>query len=63
MADDVAVASRIYLSDMVSNSWMVVRMEVYRVYWIKCLIIDNSLYLCETSGYIYHFVFLDTSIS
>jgi hypothetical protein len=42
---------------------MVVQMEVYRAYWIKCLIIDNSLCLREISGFRSHFVFLDTSIS
>ena len=56
-------SSRIYLSDIVSNSWIVVQMELYRAYWIKCLIIDNSLCLWETSQYRSCFVFLDTSIS
>ena len=56
-------SSRIYLSTIVSNSWMVVWMEVYRVHWVKCLIIENSLCLWETSSYRSHFVFLDTSIS
>jgi len=32
-------------------------------FWIKCLIIDNSLYLWESFGHRSRFLFLDTSIS
>jgi hypothetical protein len=47
--------------DVVSNSWMMD--GSVSNYWIKCLIIENSLCLWESSGYKYHFIFLDTSIS
>ena len=55
-------SSRIHPFDIVSNSWMVVRMEMHRCYWIKCLIIDNSLCLWKSFGYRFNFVFIDTSI-